>query len=70
MDKSRDLLTKLTNEKRLLTDDEAELVMKMLSVVKLDEQGKFKIDENRNEKKRREIVAPPPDSCLSCGRPF
>ncbi|RLJ90640.1 hypothetical protein [Planococcus citreus] len=70
MDKSRDLFIKISNGGRELTDDEAELILELLSVVKLDEQGNFMLDEKRHEKHRRGIVAPPPDSCLSCGRPF
>lgn len=66
MDKSRELFNKLTNGERLLIDDEAELIMKMLLGVKLDEHGNFRLEEEYIA----DSVAPPPNSCLSCDRPF
>ncbi len=65
MDKSRELYNKLNSGDRVLTDDEAELIMEFLKSIKIEKGGYF---EKRS--KVLESLSLSSDSCLSCGRPY
>lgn len=65
MDKIKALYNKLNNGERVLTKEEAELIMLLIRDISLEKGGKF---ENRG--RVTESLSLATDGCLSCGRPY